>query len=163
MNLLLWRHAEAEEADEGDSAALDLVRPLTTRGQRDARHIAHWLDKFLPGKTHILVSPALRAQQTVHTLKRRFVTVDALAPGRSVEELLAAAQWPEAKAPVLIVGHQPTLGLAAAWLLGAQGRGAAPTQGWAMRKGAVWWLRRRVRHGAAEVVMVSVRAPGDLF
>ena len=32
---------------------------------------------------------------------------------------------------------------------------------WAIRKGAVWWLRRRERAGRVEVVLVAVRAPDE--
>ncbi len=71
---------------------------------------------------------------------------------------------------MLIVGHQPTLGLTAALLMaGAQGsaeaeRDEAPhqTPAWSVRKGAVWWLRHRERDGVADVVLVSVRSPDNL-
>jgi phosphohistidine phosphatase len=33
---------------------------------------------------------------------------------------------------------------------------------WAVRKGAVWWLRHRERDGVAEVVLVSVRTADKL-
>jgi phosphohistidine phosphatase len=48
---------------------------------------------------------------------------------------------------VLVVGHQPALGLTAAYLL------AGIVQPWSVRKGAVWWLRHRVRDGASETVL----------
>jgi phosphohistidine phosphatase len=99
------------------------------------------------------VSPARRAQQTATTLDRRFKTVPALAPDGSVEALLHAARWPDSREPVLVVGHQPTLGLAAAYLLAGQ------PLGWAVRKGAVWWLRVREREGERQVVLHAVMAP----
>ena len=55
--------------------------------------------------------------------------------------------------PVLVVGHQPTLGLAAAYLLSGQ------PQEWAIRKGAAWWLRAREREGELQVVLHAVVAP----
>ncbi len=156
MDLILWRHAEAADA-EGDD---DLERPLTSRGERQAARMAHWLNRHLPATTRVLVSPARRTQQTALALERKFRTVSAIAPGASVPALLDAARWPDAKEPVLVVGHQPTLGLAAAYLLS----GAA--QPWSVKKGALWWLRRRERErdgeDGARTVLVTVRGPENV-
>lgn len=150
MDLILWRHAEAAEAgDDGD----DLRRPLTPRGERQAARMADWLERHLSAGTRILVSPAKRAQQTARALERRFTTLPSLAPEASVEALLLAARWPDGREPVLIVGHQPTLGLTAARLL------AGATRPMSLKKGAVWWLRERKRDGDSGVVLVAVRAP----
>jgi phosphohistidine phosphatase len=54
---------------------------------------------------------------------------------------------------VLVVGHQPTLGLAAAYLLSGQ------AQPWTLRKGAAWWLRVREREGVAQVVLHGALSP----
>jgi hypothetical protein len=104
-----------------------------------------------------MVSPARRAQQTASALERKFKTVAALAPGGTVPGLLAATRWPDAKEPVLVVGHQPTLGLVAAYLL------AGVAQPWAVKKGALWWLRRRDRAGDDQTVLVTVRGPERLI
>ena len=153
MDLILWRHAEALEADDGSD---DLDRTLTARGERHAARVAHWLNQHLPATTRVLVSPARRAQQTAAALERRFKTVAALAPDGSVPGLLDAARWPDAKEPVLVVGHQPTLGLAAAYLL------AGVVQPWSVKKGAVWWLRRRDRAGDDQTMLVTVRGPENV-
>jgi phosphohistidine phosphatase len=149
MDLILWRHADA--ADDTDGVA-DLERPLTAKGERQAQRMAQWLNHAMPSSTRVLVSPARRAQQTALTLERRFKTVAALDPEGTVDGLLAAARWPDSKEPVLIVGHQPTLGLAAAYLV------AGVAQAWTLRKGAVWWLRSRQRMEAT-VMLMAVRAP----
>ncbi len=150
MDLILWRHAEAfETADSGD----DLDRALTTKGERQARRMAEWLGRHLPATTKVLASPARRCQQTAQALDRKFKTVPALAPDGTVESLLAAVRWPDAREPVLVVGHQPTLGLAAAYLM------AGVTQPWSVKKAAVWWLRSRQRLLEREVVLVTVRGP----
>jgi phosphohistidine phosphatase len=151
MNLILWRHAEAEILRPGQD---DLQRELTGKGERQARRMAEWLDARLPESARILVSPAARTQQTVAPLGRRFKTVDALAPERGADDLLAAAGWPDATDTVLIVGHQPTLGVVAARLL------AGSDQPWSIKKGAVWWLERRERNGVAEVTLLAVQGPG---
>jgi phosphohistidine phosphatase len=161
MDLILWRHAEARDlAEETPTAEADLARPLTPRGEKQAQRMAEWLNRFLPDSTRILVSPALRTRQTADALSRKYRIVDALAPGVSHTQALAASRWPDSREPVLLVGHQPTLGQLAGYLMG----GAATLDGppWAVRKGAAWWLRHRDRDGVGEVVLVSVRTPDKL-
>jgi phosphohistidine phosphatase len=153
VDLILWRHAEAEEADTGED---DLKRPLTTKGERQAERMAEWLNRRLAHSTRVLVSPALRCQQTAKSLGRKFRTATAIGPGASAEELLAIAGWPDGSNPVLIVGHQPTIGLAAGLLL----TGAA--QPWAVKKGAVWWLRYRPRSDDGHIVLQAVQSPDSL-
>jgi phosphohistidine phosphatase len=153
MDLILWRHAEALEAREVQD---DLDRALTPKGERQAARMAAWLGRQLPAGARVLVSPARRAQQTALALDRKFRTLPALAPGGSVDDLLQAARWPDSRGAALVVGHQPTLGLVAARLLG--GADAA----WSVRKGAVWWLRGREREGGLQVVLHAVLAPETL-
>ncbi|HMO47164.1 MAG TPA: histidine phosphatase family protein [Rubrivivax sp.] len=168
MDLILWRHADAGEPL--DDYALDLQRSLSAKGEKQAARMADWLNRFLPESTRVLASPALRCRQTAQALGRKFQTREALGPGGGVDALLTLARWPERREPVLVVGHQPTLGMTAALLMaGAQGAAEADgrtaehaTPAWSMRKGAVWWLRHRERHGVAEVVLVSVRSPDSL-
>ena len=168
MDLILWRHADAGEPVP--DAAEDLQRKLTSKGDKQAARMADWLNRFLPESTRVLVSPALRCQQTAQALGRKFQTREGLSPGGSAATLLTLARWPDRREPVLIVGHQPTLGMAAALLMGgAQGSNEAAaetaahaTPAWSVRKGAVWWLRHRDRGGVAEVVLVSVRSPDSL-
>ena len=159
MDLILWRHADAGEPLEGEGVD-DLQRPLSPRGEKQARRMADWLNRFLPASTRILCSPALRARQTADALGRKLRTVVALAPGASHTQALAAARWPDSREPVLLVGHQPMLGQLAAYLM--RGAGTLESPPWAVRKGAVWWLRHRLREGGSEVVLVSVRTPEKL-
>ena len=153
MDLILWRHAEAEEAAPGGD---DLKRALTTKGERQAERMAEWLNRRLAASTRILVSPALRCQQTAKALGRKFRTVAAIGPEASAEELVAVAGWPDAAQPVLVVGHQPTLGMAAALLLSG-----AP-QPWALKKGAAWWLRHRPRSDDGAIVLQAVQWPDSV-
>lgn len=163
MDLILWRHAEAEELEDGRD---DPSRGLTPKGERNARRVAEWLNRFLPESTKVLVSPALRTLQTAEALGRKFKTVEALAPEGSVEGLLAAARWPDSREPVLVVGHQPTLGMTAAYLMtGARMlalQPAAELRPWSVKKGGVWWLRHRPREDRGEVVLVAVRTPEQI-
>ena len=132
IDLILWRHAEAADEQPGFG---DLERALTALGRRQAAQMAAWLNQRIDAATLILVSPARRCQQTAQALGKPFSTVPALAPGRDASSLREASGWPEARHAVLVVGHQPTLGLAAAELLG----GAIDP--WSFEKAAVWWIR----------------------
>lgn len=147
MELILWRHAEAEfgEPDEG--------RALTGKGHKQAWKIADWLDRNLPDSCRILVSPATRTVQTAETLGRKFKIHPDLAPDKSAQELLAAANWPDSREPVLIVGHQPTLGLVAAQLISGQ------PQEWSIRKANVWWIAQRDRGDITTNYLRAVVAP----
>ena len=144
MDLLLWRHAEAEVGNN------DMARRLTGRGEKQAKQMAAWLRPRLPQDLRILVSPAVRCQQTAKALDLPFETHRQLAPDAPVSDLLAAAGWPDARGAVLIVGHQPTLGHLAALLLSGQ---EAP---WTIKKGAVWWFSNRVRLGETQTVLRGV-------
>jgi phosphohistidine phosphatase len=153
MDLILWRHAEAFELAE---AGTDLDRELTPKGERQAQRMAEWLNQRLAHSTRVLVSPAQRCQQTAKALGRKFKTLPELAPDGNGEALLKAARWPEANEPVLVVGHQPTLGLVAAYLL------SDTPQAWTIKKGAAWWIRSRNREDREQVVLQAVQAPDCL-
>ena len=84
MDLILWRHAEAE-AGSPDSA-----RKLTGRGQEEARRIAAWLKPRLPGNCEVLVSPAARAQQTALALGVPFLTSPAVGTDAAAADVIAA-------------------------------------------------------------------------
>jgi phosphohistidine phosphatase len=150
MDLILWRHAEALEMRELQN---DLDRSLTSKGERQAQRMALWLNRQLPDSTRVLVSPARRAQQTASALDRKFKTVPALAPEGTVEGLLHAARWPDSREPVLVIGHQPMLGQALAYLLAGQ------TEPWTVRKASAWWLRAREREDQFQVVLHAVVSP----
>ena len=115
MELILWRHCDAE------SGPPDALRRLTPRGRTQAERMARWLAPRLPDDCRILVSPAVRAQQTAQALRRPFQTVPELASGASVEAVLRVIDWPAAGGMTLIVGHEPTLGHVAAYLLPGDG------------------------------------------
>ena len=128
MELILWRHAQAENGFP------DSARRLTHKGEDQARRMAAWLGPRLPEHCRILVSPSTRTLATGAPLGRPFETRPELGPGAGVEDLLAAAGWPDRGGTALIVGHQPTLGAVAARLL------AGEDTSFRVRKGAVWWF-----------------------
>lgn len=141
MDLLLWRHAEAE--DGGD----DLKRRLTERGEKQARTMAEWIRAHRPKDLHVIASPAVRTQQTAEALQLPFETHRKIGPDACVSELIAASGWPHAAGSVLIVGHQPSLGRLVSLLL------AGHEADWSIKKGALWWLSSRVRRGEAQTVL----------
>jgi phosphohistidine phosphatase len=154
MDLILWRHAEAEDWPEGDpQGGSDLERSLTSRGEKQAARMANWLDRQLPEGARIFVSPARRCEQTALALGRKYKIRKELAPDATVEQLLELVQWPTAKSPILVVGHQPILGETIAHLLGLQ-ESDCP-----VKKGALWWLRNRDRDGIDQTVVVTVQSP----
>lgn len=153
MDLIVWRHAEAYEAEPGED---DMNRVLTSRGKKQAERMAVWLESQLPQGTRVLSSPAVRAEQTVRALGRKYKVRDALSPGASVADILETSGWPDAKYPVLVVGHQPTLGAVMAELLGM------PEPACTIRKGAVWWVRRRHREGQDQTFLHAVLCPDRL-
>ena len=145
MDLILWRHAEAEEGMP------DAARRLTKKGERQAEKMAEWLQTRLQQPLRLLVSPAVRTQQTAAALSAEFATVNALGVGSSARGILQATGWPTAEGTVIVVGHQPTLGQLAALLL------AGLELDWHITKGAVWWLQ--TQGGDAEPVLRAVMTP----
>lgn len=150
MDLILWRHAEALEVEDGQD---DLARVLTPRGEKQAARMAAWLDRQLPEGLRVLASPAARTEQTAAALGRKFKMRAELLPGGTPQDLLDLVQWPRAKGAVLVVGHQPLMGQTIAQLLGLR----APEC--AVRKGAVWWLRHRQRLDESQTVLLAVQSP----
>ena len=144
MDLILWRHAEAEEG------GADLERTLTPKGRKQAERVAEWLLQRLPGKFSVLASPASRAQQTAEALGVKFRTVKPLAPGAAVKDILEAAGWPEHKGAVVVVGHQPDLGRAAAFLV------SASAEEWRIKKGGLWWIAKKSND---ELIVRAVVSP----
>lgn len=166
MQIILWRHADAE-----DLVQHDWQRNLTPKGLRQADRMAAWLAPQIESDwSHwrVIASPANRAQQTARALQRPIETVETIAPDAPPEAVLDAVGWrtdgsilPDATLEpprnVIVVGHQPTLGMVAAYLLrGASGHVS-------VRKGSMWWfhVRERLREGVhvRETVLKAVQTP----
>ena len=148
MDLLLWRHAEAEDGYP------DQKRRLTARGEKQAQQMAEWLHQHAPKKLRILASPAVRCQQTAKALGLPFETDKRLGTDGNVATLLAAVGWPDGgetgHSSILVVGHQPTLGQTAALLISGE------EAYWSVKKGAVWWFSNRTRKGESQTVLRAV-------
>lgn len=150
MDLILWRHAEAED---GGPDIPDAKRRLTARGDKQAHDMAKWLRPRLPKKTRILVSPATRTQQTAHALALPCEVETRIAVGADAADLISAADWPTHAGAVLLVGHQPTLGQLAAFLMTGQ------EADWSIKKGAIWWFSKRNRDGDDQTLLRAMMNP----
>lgn len=149
-NIIIWRHAEAEQAA---LTGLDADRALTLKGLVDAQHTAAWLKKQLPEDVQVYCSPALRCRQTLDALlalsKKKNDQVEyseILALESHVEKIfhrLSTASCSTA----LLVGHQPLLGELVSDLLFA-----STEKSFAIKKGAVWWLRHQQNREVAALL-----------
>jgi phosphohistidine phosphatase len=147
MDLILWRHAEAEEGSD------DLQRALTARGRRQATQMAEWIRRHLPAPWTVYASPARRTRETVAALHVPFLTLESCSPGAAARDILEAAAWPDHGGSAILVGHQPALGMACA--LAVTGTAAA----WSLRKGAIVWLTSRDREGGSPVQLRASLSP----
>ena len=149
MELVLWRHADAEDG------MVDLKRSLTDKGRKQAVRVARWLRPRLEGQWDVLVSPAARARQTADALDLEYDVRLTLGPAATEDALLREADWPRSERNVIIVGHQPTLGRVAARLL------TGHVGDLSVKKGAVWWFSGRYdrRAGLSETVLRAVIGP----
>lgn len=149
MELVLWRHADAEVGPA------DLKRELTEKGRRQAARMAKWLRPRLEGHWEILASPAVRARQTADALDLDYEVRLTLGPLETEDALIREVGWPDHARNVIVVGHQPTLGRVAARFLSGH-RGDLT-----MKKGSVWWFSSRLDEevGQGETLLRAVIAP----
>jgi len=149
-NLILWRHADAEMANIAIGVDGDMARELTIKGKQQAKVMAHWLQAHLPKNLLLLSSPAVRAFETAEALKYNINVHQALKPGAALQDVLSVLE--NIKSPtqnLLIVGHQPWLGLLVAHLTGGADMH--------IKKGAIWWLRLSSSNPA------SIKASYDVY
>lgn len=152
MELVLWRHADAEVGPA------DLKRELTDKGRRQAGRVAKWLRPRLEGDWEILVSPAARAKQTADALDLDYDVRLTLGPLETEDALIREVDWPAGARNVIVVGHQPTLGRVAARFLSGH-RGDLT-----MKKGSIWWFSSKIDDevGQGETLLRVVMAPDFL-
>jgi phosphohistidine phosphatase len=139
MDLILWRHAEAESPPRWSDDLRARADPQgRTPGAAHGRvaeppHLAH--------STRVLVSPALRCQQTAGAgrISRR---CRARRPRRR-PRLLSLARWPSPTSRCWSSATSPRWAGVRACCCGEV------DQAWHIKKGAVWWMRSREREGGA--------------
>ncbi len=150
MELILWRHAEAENGTP------DTARRLTHRGIDQAARVAKWLNAKLPENARIIVSPAQRAQQTAAALGKPFLTDENVGLSATVKGVLAAVNWPNVKGTVVIIGHQPTLGEVATLLI------SGDPMALSFQTGELRWFNSTDKQGAIMSVLQHDIYPGML-
>ena len=103
MLVYLCRHAEAAQGEP------DELRPLTPKGERQARRLAERLAGEAVPPALVVSSPLLRARQTAEAIARatgaELRTDERLSPGATVAGLRELAT--EQAAALATVGHQP--------------------------------------------------------
>ena len=108
--LLLVRHAKAEQ-----DGVTDAARHLSDRGARDARAAGQWLAEHGYVPAHVVVSDAIRAQQTWEGIASALgttptVSVDPRIYDNSAPALFEVlADVPAAVPSVALVGHNPSM------------------------------------------------------
>ena len=118
MDLYLLRHANA---DWPDWKKLDDARPLTERGEREAKIVAKFLRRTEAGIDLVLTSPLPRAAQTARIvaekLKIEIRADQILAPGFELASLGPVLPTRGDRA-LMIVGHEPDFSEAVCALTG---------------------------------------------
>jgi len=154
MELFLWRHADAL------SGRSDFDRELSPFGHKQAAKAAELFREYAGpvldqmggiANLRILVSPAARTRQTIAHLCEDENKIELCMPlyeNASTNEILKILGWPDITMPVLIVGHEPQVGLIADRLL------ADTPHPLSFRKSALWWLRINSGQKIAQLVRV---------
>lgn len=155
LNLILWRHAQAEVGDK------DLARRLTKKGRKQARKMAAFLREKLPEKPELWVSEAKRSRQTAAYLGRPTRRLAGLNPNVAAHDIAPILGECGENQTVIVVGHQPWIGDLAALLLNGNGEVAA--RSWAFKKGAIWWFEiGRTADDTLSVKLRMVMNPKDI-
>ncbi len=115
MTLYVVRHGQA--APLGDAVRRDAERPLTDQGVADAALIGTALVRLDPGISLVLCSSFLRSRQTAEKLAAQFPVPpeirerESLSPGVRPVVLIAELQAVPSDSSLVVVGHQPDLGI----------------------------------------------------
>lgn len=163
MRMELWivRHGAAE--DLGLAWPRDADRPLTTKGERQARRVR----RVLPSLDRLFASPKVRAAQTAEPFAdlapNGAETLSALVDAEPVELATALVravpegQLPEGRPPrIALVGHEPQLSEAIGlWIAGQPGGRPASVR---MRKGTVACLAGTLREGGMRLELLLAQA-----
>ncbi|KAF0126417.1 MAG: phosphohistidine phosphatase [Elusimicrobia bacterium] len=121
MEIVFMRHANALSAREAGVNS-DGERPLSETGLKEAREAAEELSGRGFRPSAIITSPLRRAMQTAQQAAAIFPGTDispepGLASAANPAEL-SRALVKDARGPILVVGHHPSIGLMAAPFLG---------------------------------------------
>jgi phosphohistidine phosphatase len=125
MELYLIRHAEASALGEHNITD-DALRPLTERGEKQAKTIGRGLSRRGIQLNKLLTSPLVRARQTAEILVQdwkdaapKVIVCDELIPDSRPKKLAKYLRRMEEE-HVGLVGHSPHLNILASWLIGSK-------------------------------------------
>lgn len=123
MHIILLRHGPAGDQDPARWPS-DVDRPLTPNGIERTRLAARGLERLVSEVAFILTSPYQRAKETAAIVSEAFgtttvETLDALASGASPRGILAAVEKFHSDRTMILVGHEPDLGMLAGALIGS--------------------------------------------
>ncbi len=150
MEILLVRHAQAVEEAPGLG---DAGRWLTEKGRKTMRRMARWLDEKNKRRPVVVwTSPLVRAVQSAEIVaagagyEGEVKAISELNPGRDPGDLVRLLGTYEADGPLALVGHEPSLSLIAAALLGQDLPGGIKKSGvvaieWTGGKGTLRFVR----------------------
>ena len=159
MDLILWRHAKAEDlsslTDGRGESMRDLDRSLTDKGWREAKKVSRWMEKRLDPSSIIFSSPSLRTIQTAQCLGRKIQVLDLLYQG-SAKQILSFLHWPELQSTTVIVGHQPSIGRLASLILTGEDFPLV------LEPGAFFWFRWKAGYSGGQPALVWAMTPGYL-
>ncbi len=157
MILYVMRHAEAVE---GSTALQDQWRYLTEKGRSTAGKMSSLIARQGPKTRLTITSPLTRAVQTAEIVARKacrrnvIVASERLLPGAEVDELVSYLKGNEDARRVMLVGHEPQLGLLVATLLGRSDDAIG------LKKGACVALELDQRHKDKPAVFLWYQMPG---
>ena len=138
MQIILWRHGEAEAAD------IDFDRSFTAKGKQQAQKTAHFINRYFPKQREIWVSPLKRSKETASYLdsKERILEQNFLIPSSPAPIIKAHLYRQKSDTNLIIVGHQPWLGelIFSLVLRGIEKNQNKFFELGPFKKGALWWL-----------------------
>jgi len=111
LTLYLLRHAKS---DWSDHSLADAMRPLSTRGRRDAQRLASFLESAHIHPDLVLCSTAARTRETLEAVSGALggarIELEEGLYGASAEALLdRLAAVPDTVNSVMLIGHNPGL------------------------------------------------------
>lgn len=168
-NLLLWRHADAEPLTEFEGLGFknqDSARLLSKKGLKQAEKMAAWLCNNMPKNTLIISSNAIRAEQTAQALKHDYIVFASLSPAATLQEVVDTLNHlPKQRLyyeSLLVIGHQPWLGLLAAQLLCLPLSLPKNSKEISIKKGTMWWFKRKILTKNQPFKLLTIIAPSLL-
>ncbi len=125
MNIYLIRHADALPVDH-QHITTDEERPLSDEGLRQVARLVSAFKRLDIPITRIFCSPLKRTLQTAEELARQLgqpqsevIACEQLLPGGSSKKLCKLLRQHQDQ-HVLLIGHEPDLGLHTAYLIGSK-------------------------------------------